>query len=99
MILPDRKMISTPEYIREYYAKHIPYNGIVTLANGNKVSAPRYIEEILLYTVESKYNGNLPLALFETTRKNNGTIDISKKNYQLNSTKMDQVEEIKSKKM
>lgn len=86
--LPNNVKIPTPIYLKEYYANHIPYNGIVALPDGTKMTAPMYVEKILLNLLESKYNGNLPLALFETTRQNNGTIDLNLDNFDRNYESM-----------
>jgi len=86
--LPDGTVMQTPDFLEEYYAEHIPYNGIVILPNKDIVSVKQYIEEILLHSLESKYNGNLALALYETKRSNRGVIDMNPKNFNRHLEKM-----------
>ena len=73
--------MQTPDFLEEYYAEHIPYNGIVILPNKDIVSVKQFIEEILLHSLENKYNGNLGLTLYEIKRSNRGIIDMNPKNF------------------
>ena len=79
--LPDGTLMQTPDFLEEYYAEHIPYNGIVILPNKDIVSVKQFIEEILLHSLENKYNGNLGLTLYEIKRSNRGIIDMNPKNF------------------
>lgn len=91
--LPDRRVVSITRYLKAFYSSHIPYTGKVILENNRENSAVQYIEEILLPNLENEYNGNLGLALYMTTRKNKGTIDLNPKNFQNNLAKMKPSEE------
>ncbi len=74
--LPNGVDISARQYIQEVFAPYIPSNGRITLSNGIDISVKQYIEEILLCEAQEKYDGDITQILYNTTRNNDGTINI-----------------------
>lgn len=75
MRLPNGTEISARQYIQTFFAPHIPINGRITLSKGNNISAKQYIEELLLWKMREKYNGDINKIVFNTTRNNAGKIN------------------------
>lgn len=76
--LPNGIEITAKQYIQEIFAPHIPSSGMFMLQNGVEITAPQFIEEVLLGNINN-YHGDVKLLLEETTKANNGIIDIDEK--------------------
>lgn len=75
MKLPNGTEISARQYIQEFYAPHIPSNGLVMLSNGTQIHVKQYIEEILMFEGQEKYNGDISQIIYNTTKRNNGIVN------------------------
>ena len=73
--IPNGAEIPARQYIKEYYASHIPRDGKVILSNGTEIPVQEFIEKILLNEGKEKYNGDINQILFNTTRNNKGVIN------------------------
>ena len=80
--LPNGEVITVKKYLQEYYAPHIPFNGMVILNNGMEVSVVDYIEKVLFALEQSRYNGDIGQILYNTTRGNLGTINLDSQKMQ-----------------
>ena len=57
-------------------------NGQVILSNGTEIPVQQYIEEVLLWQVQSKYNGDINQILYNTTKQNKGIVNCEPKKLQ-----------------
>lgn len=86
--LPNRQQYSAKACISSMYLDYVPYNGEVTLKNGQHVSAKDYIEKVLIPETQTTYAGYLGNVILDTTRRNDGTIDMNPKHFEKNVTDM-----------
>ena len=74
MKYPNGTETSAVQYIQEYFAPFIPESGFITLKNGANIPVKQYIEEVVMFEGQTKYNGDVGLLLQATTRQNHGKI-------------------------